>query len=308
MSGPAHKEVQRILFITLSCVGDVVMSTPVLQALHRRYPGARVDIVADRRASLLLSRCPWRGDILHKDKQALLRGGLELVLRLWRRRYDLIIDLRTDGLSRLLRGEARLTNKQARPYGPHSVERMMGVIHSLHGEAPLPPACVWLNESDRQYAAARLACLPPGPWLALGPGSAGARERKYWPEEHYAALANASADRFNGVILVGGPGEEPLVDAIAEQLSLPYVDITDADLLGAAAVLERAALFVGSDSGPGHMAAAVGVPTVTLFGEDHRVSCLPWGGRAVGLLAASGYARDIPLDEVHRAVQDRLPG
>ncbi len=58
-----------------------------------------------------------------------------------------------------------------------------------------------------------------------------------------------------------------------------------------------------SDSGPGHIAAAVGVPTLTLFGEDHR-DCLPWGGCAAWLLADSGYARDISVAEAESAVRE----
>lgn len=294
--------VRHILFITLSCVGDVVMSTPVLQALHHRFPDARIDVVADSRASLLLSRCPYVGEILHKDKKALLRGAPGLVWRLRRRRYDLIVDLRTDGLAWLLRSRRRLSKRSGPAYGPHSVERMMGVIRSLHGEATIPAARVWLQEADRRYASMRLADMPEGEWLALAPGSAGARDRKAWPAANYAALANAMRDCYDGVILAGGPDDRDLVEAIARDLCLPYLDATDTDLIQLAALLEHCRLFVGSDSGPGHIAAAVGVPTLTLFGRDHR-DCLPWGGGAAGLLAESGFARDIPFDEVMQCVR-----
>lgn len=302
MSTSGDDGIRRILCITLSCVGDVVMSTPVLQALHERYPYARIDVVADSRASQLLSRCSYVGEILHKDKKTLFRGAFGLLKRLRGRRYDLIVDLRTDGLTWLLRSDNKLTKRRARPYGNHSVERMMGVIRSLHGEAPIPPACVWLEESDRRYAGERLARLPQGLRLALAPGSAGARDRKAWPADNYAALANALQDQFSAVILAGGPDERSLTDAIAEKLTLPYIDATDTNLIQLAALLERCSLFVGSDSGPGHIAAAVGVPTLTLFGRDHR-DCLPWGGRSAWLLADSGYARDVPPDEALAAAR-----
>lgn len=298
MNSAEDAGVGRILFITLSCVGDVVMSTPVLEAVHERYPGARIDVVADSRASRLLARCPYLGDIIHKDKKALFRGVIGLMKQLRGRRYDLIVDLRTDGLTWLLRSDYKLTKRRTRPYGPHSVERMMGVIRSLHGEAPIPPARVWLDDADRSDATERLALLPQGAWLALGPGSAGARARKAWPAENYAALANSLQHRFAGVILAGGPGERDLASEIAAHLNLPCIDATDTDLLQLAALLERSSLYVGADSGPGHIAAAMGAPTLTLFGEDLRENCLPWGGRATGLAAASGLARDIPFEEV----------
>jgi heptosyltransferase-3 len=301
------ERVRRILFLSLSPVGDVVMTTPVLEALHQACPGAVVDIIADQRSSQLLIHCPYRGEILHKDKDRLLRGVLPLLLTLWRRRYDLIVDLRTDGLAYLFRGRRRLTKWHAVPYGPHAVEVMMGVIRKIQGDAPIPPCKLWLSQEERDYAAAALAHLPPGRWLVLGPGCGGSEPQKVWPEQHYIALADALKDVINAVILVGSPGDAALTAAIAHGLTLPHVDLAGATtLLQAAAVMERASLFVGSDSGLGHVAAAVGTPTLSFFSTDRPERCRPWGNKAAWLLHESGDARLIPVSEAETAIRTQL--
>ena len=65
--------VNKILFISLSNIGDAVMTTPVLQALHELYPGAVIDIVGDQRSSVIFKHCPYRGKIFHKQKNSFLR-------------------------------------------------------------------------------------------------------------------------------------------------------------------------------------------------------------------------------------------
>ena len=303
----ALEYVRRILFITLSPVGDLVMTTPVLEALHQAYPGAVVDIIADRRSSQLLIHCPYRGEILHKDKDRLLRGAPPLLLSLWRRRYDLIVDLRTDGMAYLFRGRRRLTKWHAVPYGPHAVEAMMGVIREIQGQAPIPACKLWLSDAERGYAATALAHLPPGRWLVLGPGCGGSEPQKVWPKQHYIALADALKDVINAVILVGEPKDAALTAAIEHSLTLPHVDLAGAtSLLQAAALIERAALFVGSDSGLGHVAAAVGTPTLSFFSTDRPERCRPWGNNAAWLLHESGDARLIPVSEAETAIRTRL--
>jgi len=302
-----HEPVRRILFVSLSCVGDVVMTTPVLEALHAVYPDATLDVIADRRSCRLLTYCPYLGEILHKDKDKPLRGSLALLKTLWRRRYDLVVDLRTDGLAYLFRGRRHLTKWGAVPYGHHAVEVMMGVIREIHGEAAIPSARLWLGESERAFAEEVLAALPPGHWLALGPACGGWEPEKTWPAGNYVELANNMADRFAGVILVGGAADTDLTAAVASGLDRPCVDLGGrTDLLQAAAVMERAALFLGSDSGLGHVAAAVGTPTLSFFSNDRPERCRPWGPRSEWLLHESRDARRISVREAEERIRSRL--
>ena len=278
------------------------MTTPLLEALHQLYPCARMDVVADRRSSLLFSQCPYIDRVVHKDKKKPLRGGPALIGELRQRKYDIIVDVRTDGLAYLLRGKKRFTKWGARSYGKHAVERMMGVIRDLYGDRPIPPARIWYGDEHERYAGQVLSELPGDAWLAFAP--AVALPAKLWPAGNYAALAHSLRDLFTGVILLGGPGEERFAEAVKTGLSLPCVDTTGtADLLQAAALLKKAKLFVGSDSGLGHVAAGVGTPTLTIFSVDRPERCHPWGNKAAWLISEDGTARGVSATVVETQIR-----
>jgi len=299
--------VDSILFISLSCVGDAVMTTPVLESLHQHFPDVKIDIVADRRSAILYRHCPYRNRVLLKDKKKLLRGSVELLKELRKTRYDLIVDLRTDGLAYLCRGRTRFTKWDKKAYGAHAVEQLMGIIRSIHGDNSLPAATVWLSAEEHQFARQTLAVIPSGPWLEFAP--AVALETKAWPVENYVQLANALTDLFSAVILDGGPAETAVTAAVAKGLQLPYVDLAGkTSLLQAAAVLERASLFVGSDSGLGHVAAAVATPTLTLFSNDTPERVLPWGKHSHWLTSADGAAASISVGEVEAKIRSIFTG
>ena len=144
--------VNKILFIGLSSVGDVVMTTPVLTSLQNKYPEALFDIVADKRGMKLYKNFPKLNKLYLKDKDKPLRGVPDLLIQLWKNHYDIIIDVRTDGLAYLLPAKKRYTKWFAKSYGSHAVENLMGTIASLHGDKPLPYTSVWPTELDRDYA------------------------------------------------------------------------------------------------------------------------------------------------------------
>lgn len=265
----------RILLITLSNIGDAVMTTPVLAHLHALHPEARIDLVADRRSSRLFEACPFVGEIHHKDKKRGWRGVLALVRTLRRQRYDLIVDLRTDGLALLLRARRRLMKWGRRPHGPHAVEDLISIIDPINPAHEIPPVQLCLDEGARAAATALLAGLPGTRHLAIGPGANW--PPKIWPAERFAELANRLADHFDGCVLLGGAADRDRCRAVSERLDLPAVDISGrTDLLTAAAALEACDLFIGNDSGLGHMAAAVGTPTLTLFGPGEPERYHPW--------------------------------
>ncbi|HXH04227.1 MAG TPA: glycosyltransferase family 9 protein [Candidatus Competibacteraceae bacterium] len=297
-------EAPRLLLITLSNIGDLIMTTPVMEVLHYRYPQARLDVVADARSSELLRHCPYLGELLHKDKKAGWRGVLALLRRLRRTRYELSVDLRSDGLSYLLRARRRLHKWSGQPLGAHAVQQHLGVVAALlDGEPPLPR--IWLSAAERAFAAAALPA--GGRWLALAPGANWPPKR--WPAARFAELARALADTVDGVVLLGSQADQADCRAIAAGLPLPAVNLSgQTGLLAAAAVLERCALFVGNDSGLGHLAAAVGIPTVTVFGPGQPLRYHPWGLRSRYLLAPDADLARLEAGPVADAARGLLAG
>ena len=295
----------RILLITLSNIGDAVMTTPVMERLHQLYPEAVLDLVADRRSSRLFAACPYVGEIHHKDKKKGWRGVLALVRRLRRRRYDLIVDLRTDGLALLLRGRRRLMKWGRSPRGPHAVEDLAAIIAPIDAEARIPPMRLWLDETSRAQAEAMLASLPGRRWLALAPGANS--DHKIWPAERFSELANRLGEHFDACVLLGSPADRPRCAAVARDLVLPRLDLSgETDLLTAAAVLDRMRLFVGNDSGLGHMAAAMATPTVTVFGPGRPERYHPWGPRARWVVQPEQDLARLSVEEVLPAAEELL--
>lgn len=289
--------VERVLVVGLSNIGDAVLTTPVLERLHQLYPQARMDVVGDRRSSALFTHCPYLGRVIHRDKNRGWRGRLALIRELRRVRYDLIVDLRTDGMAYLLRARRRLTKWHRGRHGPHAVEDHMSVIAAINPGGEIPPAAVWPGESERAFAERVLAELPGTRWLALAPGANWAP--KTWPAERFAALAETVRGHFDALVLLGGPDDRARCETIRSHVSLPCVDLAgETSLLEAAAVLGRCAAFVGNDSGLGHMAAAAGIPTLTVFGPGRPWRYHPWGANAVWLVSDSGRIEDLEVNTV----------
>ena len=208
---------RRALFITLSNIGDAVMTTPALQQLHEAMPDLAIDIVADARSSEIFEHFPYRGEVFLRDKRSGWAGLLKLLRRLRRRRYELIADLRTDGLPYLLRAERRLLKRRAYVALGHAVLRHFSVVADLVPRPALPATCIWLGAAERVYADTMLSRLPPGRWLAVGPGANW--RPKIWPVENYVAVVAAVANLIDGVIVCGGAADMGLATELIRRCS-----------------------------------------------------------------------------------------
>lgn len=293
----------RILFVTLSNIGDAILTTPVLRALREHYPEDRVDIVAGPRSAAVFEGCPWLARLLVKEKNRPLRGLPALLGTLRETRYRVAVDLRTDLIGYLVRAERRFLHWRARPYGPHAVERHMGAIAALHGDRPLPDPAIWLEPSQEECAAELLSPVAGARVLALAPGANW--RRKIWPAERFAAVTTRVRGEFDAVVLLGDGRDAPIGAAVAREAALPCVDLCgQTSLRVAAAVLRRAKAFLGNDSGLGHLASAVKTPSLTLFGPGKPGVYRPWGAQADFLVAPGGDLAALSAEKV----ADRLLG
>jgi heptosyltransferase-3 len=293
----AERNIRDILLITLSNIGDAVMTTPVMAALHEKYPQAVMDIVTDARASELFSNCPYKGKIFLKDKQAGWQGVLTLVKQLREKRYDLVVDLRTDGLTLLLRARRQLTRRGGKAAGPHAVQRHFGVVGPREAITEIPATRLWLSQHELDFAQQHLAALPGKRWLALGPGARWALKR--WPATAFRELADRLQTQFDAVVLLGSTEDMNSCQQVAAGMALPCVNLAGkTNLLQAAAVLQQVALFIGNDSGLGHMAAACDTAILTIFGPGDPVRYHPWHSQAGWVQSDSGDIADVSVDVV----------
>ena len=298
--------VKKILFIGLSAIGDVIMTTPVLTSLQNKYPEAMFDIVVDKRGAALYKNFPSLNKLYFKDKDKFLRGVPDLMKQLWKNRYDLIVDVRSDGLAYLLRAKKRYTKWTAKSYGSHAVEGLMGVITEIHGNKAIPDSSVWLSEKDREYAQNELSVFNnKEKLLAISIGD-NRKPTKTLTVDKYIDLLNRHERDFSGVIFLGNQFEAEETKQVCSNINLPHINTVDNSLLGAAALIEKACLYIGPDSGLGHIAAAVKTPTVSFFGLMKPEKYRPWGNRAYCFCGANDDARNISVDEVSEAIRGFL--
>jgi heptosyltransferase III len=276
-AGPAYKrrEAMNILFVTATRIGDAVLSTGLLSYLIDRHPDARITIAAGPLAAPLFADAPLVERVIVVEKQAASLHWLKLYAAVAGRRWDLVVDLRGSALAWLLWAGARKVAAKEDP-DTHRV-RHLGALFSLD---PPPDPTLWLS-AETLAAAARL--VPAGaPVLAIGP--AANWRAKQWRGEHFADLARrlvAPGGAFDGarVAVLAAAHERPQAEHLLAALPASrLIDLVGkTDVLTAAAVVKSAAMFIGNDTGLMHIAAAVGTPTLGLFGPSPVARYAPWG-------------------------------
>lgn len=297
----------RALFITLSNIGDLVLTTPALMALHDAYPEHVIDIVADARSSALLRHCPFLGTLHHRHKAEGAAGLWRLVRTLRTHSYAAIVDLRTDFLPWLLRGARRTAPWRRGAHGLHAAEQHFAVTaRVLPAPGAIPAARVWCAPDDAARATDLLASLPAGRWLGLAPGANW--PGKIWPVTYYATLLDQVTDLFSGVVLFGGAGDAAVTATLTAGCRLPCLNLAgQTSLTVAAALLDHLSIFVGNDSGLGHLAAARGTPSLTLFGPGRPARYRPWGPAAQVLEAPQRDLTRLTPATVAAAVRSIAP-
>jgi ADP-heptose:LPS heptosyltransferase len=279
----------RILFVTATRIGDAVLSTGVVSHLVERHPEARLTIAAGPVAAPLFEAVPRLERLIVVEKRAAAVHWLSLYAAVAARRWDLVVDLRGSALAWLLLARERRVSAR-RDLTEHRVRE----LGRLFGLDPPPSPRLWVLDRHERAAA---MLLPPGePVVAIGP--AANWRGKQWRAEYFAELARrltAPGGPFPGARVAVMAAAHERAQAAPVLAALPAARAIDlvgrVDLLTAAAVLRRTAMFIGNDTGLMHIAAAAGAPTLGLFGPSPAARYAPWGAlTAVAQTALSSEA------------------
>ncbi len=272
-----------ILFITASRVGDAVLSSGLIRRLADEMPQARFTIVASPLTAPLFRDTPNLDRVIALEKTRMAGHWLKLWRQVRGRRWGLVVDMRGSAITKFLNARRRATYRSP----PVAVEPVHKVLEAarvlkLEDEAPAP----YLFTSPQTEAGAdALLAQGSGPLLAIAPAANWAG--KTWPAERFAVVAAellaADGPLANGrLLLLGGPADRFAAEAVRRVI--PRARLVDTvgrvDLLTAYALLKRARLFIGNDSGLMHLAAAAGAPTLGLFGPSDERLYAPWGPKA----------------------------
>ncbi len=290
---PPPESVRSVLLISTTGLGDTVISTPAVAAARRAWPEARLALMVHRRWASLLEACP------HVDELVVYPGKFRRVFSLVRRlrslKPDLVLILHandpdivplaylsggrflagwaTSRLAFLLDRKVEYPDKR-RPF----IERRLDVVRAAAGPLTGSGEELFIPEEKRKWAAEfwRGAGLADGERLViLNPG--GSLQAKQWPAGHWRELIGRFAGAGCRTALFGSPAERVYLEELAGTApGEPPVVVTRGEVLEAAALLERALVLIGPDSGLGHTAAALGVPMAILFGPDSPAASGPY--------------------------------
>lgn len=282
-SSPLPEE--SILVVRMSSVGDIVLTEPVIAALKSAYPDARIGFVVKRKYVDLVASNPAI-DTIHLLDDSSCSALRRLCREVRAGDYSAVVDLHRNARSVVLTVCSRASLATAyrkrelrdslrvrigrRPFRARTklVERYLDALAPLG----LRPACgkprFHLSPTDAEWAAGYLGDLglARGAYAAMAPGALWPTKR--WPPRRFAAVAGALAAECDlDILLLGSMSERQLCEDIARYAgSRVLVTAGETKLGQMAALIESARIFIGNDSGPMHIAAALGTPTVAIFG------------------------------------------
>ncbi len=271
-----------MLVIRLGALGDFVLSFPAFAAIRAHHPGARITLLTTAPFAAVAGLAPWFDAVVVDARpRAWDLAGLWRLRRALRG-HDLVYDLQTSGRSsRYFRLAGRpawsgvapgcsLPHADPGRDGMHTIERQAGQLRCAGigpGDGVWPGGGEGWPDLSWLVRAGRVAGLP-GRYAVLVPGAAPHRPGKRWPAGRFAALGGVLAGRGMAAVVVGGAGDVALAAGVAGACpgALDLAGRTDIPSL--AAVLAGAEVVIGNDTGPMHLAAALGRPCVVLFSDE----------------------------------------
>lgn len=288
---------KRGLLVKLRYIGDTLSILPVIDNLKSKLPELELDVMVNRGTELILSHHPGIRRIWAYDRKR-AKGGIfssliyhfKLIKELRRQDYHFIIDFTLGDRASLL---CFMTGAPFRISYAHGSTLSQLLMNHLIGCNPnrlhivdlqlMSLSLLGLNSFNRELRiplpddiSERIDRIlknknmdEKGIKLVIHPGARG--ELRRWRPENFGTVARKAKEKYNArILLVGGSGEETLIDRVESSMGdKAFFKSTKLNLIELAGLLKRCHLFIGNDSAPGHVAAGVGCPTVTLFGPTY---------------------------------------
>ena len=327
----------RIAIVKLSSLGDVIHALPLASALRRTYPAAHLTWIVEAREYALLRDHPDLDAVLPVDTRLWRRliqrpAGAHLVwhkvarlqARIRASWFDVTVDvqglIKTGVLTAYTGAPLRIgfspswcrewpnalfTNRHVTP--PAEAEHVVEQYLALLGPLSVAPAAPEFHIPVRAEADRRMeeflgeqGIKPHDTLVALNPGAS--RQNKRWPAAHMRALAERlGAEPGVRLLLLWGPDEIHMAREIKNQLSMKAILAPPTDLAELTALLRRVALLVANDTGPLHLAAALGTPSLGLYGPTPARRNRPYGPHGRGLQSPDGTMIGLDPDVVFDA-------
>jgi heptosyltransferase-3 len=295
--------VQRVLVVRLRSIGDTVLATPALHALRRFLPHARIDILLEDWVAPVLDGFEEVDNVITVERGSTVERA-RVARELRATGYDVAYNLHGGTTATLLVRASGAKHRVGYPnyqyarlhnhLAPSPLELWgQEKTHSVEQQLALP-GWTGVPVSDRPRTrlavtreakaaiASRLRAAglddPAKPFALIHP--AAAFESKRWAINNFARVAEDLSARGLSIIAIAAPHESSIVAALARDSAARIQALTDLSLPEVTALLSRARLFVGNDSGIAHIASAVGAPSVIIFGSSNVAHWRPWATTA----------------------------
>jgi heptosyltransferase-1 len=288
----------RFLLVRLGSLGDVIHALPAASALRDTFPEARIDWLIEPKWRRLLEGNPDLTEIIPLEKKT--AGGLVTTIRKLRAaHYTCAIDfqgLYKSALPAFASGAPRrigfpstyaregiasiFYTDKINPRGPHKVDHNLTLAQAAGARPAAPRFPLTLRPEDEKQVTQELARHNLTDFFVLNPG--GGWRSKCWPPERYGELHHrlAAQHGWRGIITFG-PGEESLAQELVSAAGSPPPVALPLGLGPLMALLRRAKFLVSADTGPLHLASALGTPVVGLYGPTDPARNGPYGGSSI---------------------------
>ncbi|MBI5674227.1 MAG: lipopolysaccharide heptosyltransferase II [Nitrospirae bacterium] len=303
-----EKTADRILIRGVNWIGDAVITLPAIRAIRRAFPDAQISLLVKPWVAEIFKGSPDVDEIIlyneeHKgvigklklvnvlrqkkfDKAILLQNAFDAALIAWLAGIPERIGYKRDFRGFLLTKAIPLKNDDVRE---HQVYYYLNLIKEAGIKPVAAEPYIYLSDEERENARALLSPLPltpyPSPLIGINPGATYGSAKR-WPAKHFAELIRKIINELDGrVIIFGSPAEADISNEIVKQLETHNSKLKTSilnmtgktNLRELAALISECDVFITNDSGPMHMAAALHVPTVALFGSTDSSATGPFG-------------------------------
>jgi len=296
MSHSASEDIRRILVVKLRAVGDIIQSTVVTKNLRLAFPGAAVHFLTEPPGRDVLKGNPYIDGVIVYDRR--IMSGLDLIREVRRGHYDTVIDLfcnpRTALVTRLsgaarrvgfrFRGRTYAYNIVAEPRGDrvHNTQFNLDALEALGVAIQDRSLYFEFSEDDARFVDGFLPVDPEARPFIVCINSGGGWYTKRWGLDRFAALADRIAEEWHArIVLAWGPGQEDDVGEIRRMMHAEALVPPPTTLGQLGALLKRSSIVITNDSGPMHIAAAVGTPVLGIYGPTDPRLQGPYGDRHV---------------------------
>ena len=284
---------ENILLIRLSSLGDIVLTTPAIRAIRAHFPNAYIAMLVAKQSADVLRQNPNLNEIIQFNRSARDKdtGEMLRILRILRqRKFALTFDFQRKFRTELLMylsgaservGKGRLCTIRVPEQGnKHATEHYFDLLHAAGIPAADRELEMFLSKSERAdafYAFEGAGVTEMQLKVGLFPG-AGWQLREWMPER-FASIGDRLVQHFNAQVLIfGGPKDVELVNTVCNLMNEPAIPFAGTlQIRQLAACIEKCDLFLTNDTGPMHIAAAVGTPTLALFGPGNHIRFQPLG-------------------------------